>query len=201
MEFLLVASAHFLALLSPGPDFFLIGQTTLKYPIRSTTILIAGISIANGVYLFLAISGVEFLKQSAEVFYYLKYLGGGYLLYLGVLMLKAPKTDFAIQDENLRVKSGQLHFFSRGFLSGILNPKNMIFYLSIFTVMVSETTGYTLRILYALWMVILVFCWDLFVAKMISHVKVKKHLGRSVYYIEKLSGLALASFGIGLTLG
>ena len=32
MEFLLIASAHFLALLSPGPDFFLILQTALRLP-------------------------------------------------------------------------------------------------------------------------------------------------------------------------
>lgn len=32
MEFLLSASAHFLALLSPGPDFFLIMQTSLHLP-------------------------------------------------------------------------------------------------------------------------------------------------------------------------
>ena len=33
MEFLLLASAHFLALLSPGPDFFLIMQASLRLPV------------------------------------------------------------------------------------------------------------------------------------------------------------------------
>ena len=34
MEFLLLATAHFLALLSPGPDFFLIMQASLRLPLR-----------------------------------------------------------------------------------------------------------------------------------------------------------------------
>ena len=38
MEFLLIASAHFLALLSPGPDFFLLMQAALRLP-ASTLLL------------------------------------------------------------------------------------------------------------------------------------------------------------------
>ncbi|NQY33853.1 MAG: hypothetical protein HRT37_02570 [Alteromonadaceae bacterium] len=34
MEFIFLASDHFLALLSMGPDFFIIIQTVLKKPLR-----------------------------------------------------------------------------------------------------------------------------------------------------------------------
>ncbi len=199
MEFILVASAHFLALLSPGPDFFLIGQTALRYPLRSALTLISGISLANAIYLILAISGTELFKQSAQLFTILQYFGGGYLLYLGIMLLLSPRQQGILVAEKTEKK--HLHtFFIRGFLNGILNPKNMIFYFSIFTVMVSESTGFGMRILYGSWMVFLVFSWDLLVAKMIGHQRVKRHLGRSIFYIEKIAGTALATFGISLTL-
>lgn len=199
MEFLLLASAHFLALLSPGPDFFLIGQTALRYPFRSAVALIGGISLANGIYLAAAVSGIEVLRQSDLIFTLLQYVGGCYLLYLGIMLLKTQRRKITVENwtTNTRPQSG---FFIKGFLSGILNPKNMIFYLSIFTVMVSESTGVTLRIFYGIWMVFLVFSWDLLVAKLIGHQRIKKNLGNSIFYIEKIAGFALASFGIGLTL-
>jgi len=34
MEFILIAAAHFLAFLSPGPDSFLILQISLRLPLR-----------------------------------------------------------------------------------------------------------------------------------------------------------------------
>ena len=40
MEFLLLASAHFLALLSPGPDFFLIMQASLRLPVLGFSYLL-----------------------------------------------------------------------------------------------------------------------------------------------------------------
>ena len=36
MEFLLIAVAHFLALLSPGPDFFLVVRSALRLPLPAT---------------------------------------------------------------------------------------------------------------------------------------------------------------------
>lgn len=200
MEFFLVASAHFLALVSPGPDFFLISQTALRHRFSSALALIVGISLANAVYLLLAISGTEFFRHAPKIFTGLQYLGGGYLMYLGFLLLSAPKQALTERAAYLPNEALSPRFFMKGFLNGILNPKNIIFYLSIFTVMVSETTSLTTRLLYGTWMVLVVFSWDLFIAKLIGHPLVKRHLGRSVFYIEKFSGLALASFGIGLTL-
>ena len=40
MEFLLLASAHFLALLIPGPDFFLKIQASLRLPVMGFSYLL-----------------------------------------------------------------------------------------------------------------------------------------------------------------
>ena len=63
MEFLLVATAHFLALLSPGPDFFLILQAALRLPLRYAISVCAGIAAANGVYLIVAVLGLETVRE------------------------------------------------------------------------------------------------------------------------------------------
>lgn len=200
MEFILLASAHFLALLSPGPDFFLILQTTLRYPLRYAISVCAGISLANGVYLAVAILGLEMIRDNPFLSQILKYAGALYLIYLGVMLLRAPRNRFTIAKP-----AGFLHEpslvkqFNLGFLSGILNPKNIIFYFSIFTVMVSPETPLYLRCLYGLWMTSIVFIWDALMAISIGSKRVKQILGESIFYIEKISGIMLAFFGVLLT--
>ena len=49
-QFLFVAAVHFLALRSPGPDFFLVARTSVKAGWRHAAKVCLGIAIANGVF-------------------------------------------------------------------------------------------------------------------------------------------------------
>ncbi|MDJ0624249.1 MAG: LysE family transporter [Desulfocapsaceae bacterium] len=197
MEFLLIASAHFLALLSPGPDFFLIMRASLRLPLRFGVAICAGIAAANGVYLFCAVLGLEMIRELSWLFIVLKYLGAAYLVVLGVMLLKTPRQNFTDHTDHNFIQVHDLrHQFLIGFISAILNPKNAIFYLSLFTVMVSEQTSFLVRCLYALWMMSIVFIWDCFVLIALGNRKLKNRLGGGVYYVEKISGAAISSFGL-----
>lgn len=200
MEFLLIASAHFMALLSPGPDFFLIMQTSLRMPLRYAFAVCLGIAAANGLYLLIAVTGLEVVKEMTSLMLILKYFGGGYLFYIGVLLLMAPVRSLEDQTRvsRLHVKSIR-HQFAIGFMSAILNPKNAIFYLSLFTVMVSPETPFVVRALYGLWMTGLVLVWDMGVAGLLGNQKIKKWLGNWIFLIEKVAGAMLAFFGVLLT--
>lgn len=197
MEFLLIASAHFMALLSPGPDFFLILQAALRLPLRYAFLVCAGIAAANGVYLVVAVMGLETVREMGALMLVLKWLGGGYLVYVGLMLLRAPRRsiDVGVPVSALHVP-GVGRQLMVGFLSAIFNPKNAIFYLSLFTVMVSAETPLGIRILYALWMVAVVLVWDMGVAVAFGRERMKRLLDRWVFRIEKVSGLLLAFFGI-----
>ena len=132
----------------------------------------------------------------------LRLLGGGYLIYIGVLLLRTPPRPFDAGDPGMVLHvTGIGRQFAVGFLAAILNPKNAIFYLSLFTVMVAVETGLEIRILYALWMVGVVFVWDVIVAMAVGNARAKRLLGQWAFRIEKLSGVLLAGFGIILVLG
>ena len=197
MEFLLIASAHFMALLSPGPDFFLILQTSLRMPLRYAFAVCLGIATANGLYLIIAVTGLEAVKEMTTLMLILKYLGGGYLFYIGILLLRAPVRSLENQPDvnSLHVKSMRRQFVM-GFMSAILNPKNAIFYLSLFTVMVSSETSFVIRALYGLWMTGTVLAWDMGIAGLLGNQKIKKWLNDWIFGIEKVSGVMLAFFGV-----
>lgn len=197
MEFLYLALAHFMALLSPGPDFFLIIQTALRLPLRYAFSVCVGIASANGVYVLLAVLGFSAIREFEGLAMVLKYLGSVYLIYIGFMLLSTPMRPISPETQ-----SGFLHVrslgrqFVLGFMSGILNPKNGLFYLSLFTVMVSPHTPFTIRCLYGLWMVGIVLVWDMGVAVVLGNLQVKAKLGSWIFAIEKISGMVLAVFGL-----
>ncbi len=197
MEFVLIASAHFLALLSPGPDFFLIMQAALRLPLRYGTAICAGIAIANAVYLVCAVFGLQAMSGIPWLMTTLRYLGALYLIFIGIMLLKAPRERL---EHTPQTSFLQLHHFGRqfmlGFMSAILNPKNAIFYLSLFTVMVSQQTSLTIRCLYALWMVSTVFFWDFLLILVMGTQQVKSRFSKCSFYMEKTSGAMLALFGL-----
>jgi len=198
----MIATAHFLALLSPGPDFFLILQAALRLPLRYAISVCAGIAAANGVYLIVAVLGLEAVREMSGLMFVLRVLGGGYLIYIGVLLLRAPQRPLEAGDAEMApCVTGIGRQFLVGFLSAILNPKNAIFYLSLFTVMVAVKTGLGTRIFYALWMVGVVFVWDMLVAMAVGNARAKRILGQWVFRIEKVTGVLLGGFGIILALG
>ena len=53
-----VVIAHFLALISPGPDFLLVVRSALRNSRRRAIGVALGISLANGIYIVLCIIGV-----------------------------------------------------------------------------------------------------------------------------------------------
>ena len=197
MEFVLIASAHFLALLSPGPDFFLIMQASLRLPIRYALAVCAGITAANALYLLVAVFSLEVVRETTWLMILLKYLGALYLVILGIMLLKTQRRNLEQQGP---VNFLQVHHLGKqfliGFMSALLNPKNIIFYLALFTAMVSDKTGFVLRCLYALWMTLVVLAWDSGIVMVIGRDRVRAWLGRSVFIFEKVSGVMLTLFGL-----
>lgn len=63
--FITVALAHFLALLSPGPDFLLIVKSAISNKTKNAIGVALGIAIANAVYIALCLVGVGSILASS----------------------------------------------------------------------------------------------------------------------------------------
>ena len=86
--FITVGIAHFLALLSPGPDFVLIVKSAIKNDSKDAIGVALGITIANAVYISLCLIGIgSILAASALLMIILKIIGGLFLIYLAVQAL------------------------------------------------------------------------------------------------------------------
>ena len=197
-----VIIAHFLALLSPGPDFMLLVKSGIKNGLRNALGLAAGIALANAVYIVLCIVGLgEILMSSLVLLRIVKAVGGIFLLYIAVSALGSKRDHYIykneIQTPSEKNKEYHAEFFT-GFLSGISNPKNLVFYLSLFSMVLSAETGKGLKIGLGIWMTSLVFFWDSMILMVLSRDSVRKTFSGIVYYIDKTAGVIIGVLGIKL---
>ncbi|WP_444912476.1 LysE family translocator [Microbulbifer sp. PAAF003] len=199
--FVTVAVAHFLALLSPGPDFVLVVKSAIRNDRSKAIGVAAGISSANALYIALCLIGVgSILASSVPVMIALKIIGGLFLIFLAVQALRAKKSDYsnlAIEsnDENESIKTTFMKEFITGFMSGILNPKNLLFYLSLFTVVLTSDVSLYFKLALGIWMTLVVFVWDTAIIYLLSANKVRNQFTKLSYYIDKVTGAILGMIG------
>lgn len=128
-QFLAVAAAHFLALLIPGVDFFLIARTAMTNGWRSATGVCLGIATANGIFIAAAFSGVSLISHPL-LLSAIQLAGGGFLIFIGIAFLRSRARIGLEQAPNAK-RTTWLRNFGLGIASGLLNPKNALFYVSL----------------------------------------------------------------------
>ena len=200
-QFALVAGAHFLALLSPGPDFFLVVRSAMLHGVRKASGVCVGVALANAVFIAMALSGVAWLRDSGPLFALLKWAGCVYLAWLGWRFLThAGQLSWSAEQVSAQRSSHWWREFGTGFLSGILNPKNSLFYASLFSLVIRHDTPMLIQSLYGLWMIVAVLIWDLAVASAAGHPRVIAHFIERVRGIERVSGVALLTIAAAVAL-
>ncbi len=199
--FVTVAIAHFLALLSPGPDFVLVVKSAIKNNGKNAVGVALGIASANAVYIGLCLIGVgSIVAASVPVMIALKIIGGLFLIYLAVQALRARKSSYNNLDitdptDTNSHKATFLGEFITGFMSGILNPKNLLFYLSLFTVVLTNEVGLAFKLGLGIWMTVIVFLWDTAIIFLLSTRQVRSKFTKVTYYIDKVTGAILGLIG------
>ncbi|STV83269.1 threonine efflux protein [Klebsiella michiganensis] len=117
-----LALSHFVALLSPGPDFFLLVGYAIRYRLRGSVGLCIGIAAGNGLYILLAIIGWGILRQAPLLFTVIELLGAAYLLWIGSLLLRSRPTTLALHGASASRPPLVKQLFL-GLGSSLLNPK------------------------------------------------------------------------------
>ncbi len=199
--FIVIAVTHFVALLSPGPDFFLILMTALNSGQRRARYTVFGIVAGNVFILALIFTLLGWLGHiHASVLMLLRGLGIAYLLYLSMYCFRYKyHENVDVQAHDSTPHQTKILSFTQGLQSSLLNPKNMMFYSSLILLVYSKFDVYTL-LLMSLWMVTVVLIWNLLVLKLLSWKHWNHFLTQRLNWLYKMSGCCFASFAIVLLL-
>jgi len=200
-EFLILASALFIALLSPGPDFAMILKQSITYGKRSSIFASIGIGLGISVHVVYTVLGIGFIiSKSIILFNIIKYMGAAYLIYLGYMSLKSKGMKLENGTAYNQKSMSDLKSFGVGFLTNALNPKATLFFLSMFTVVVSINTPMHIQALYGIFCIFATMFWFVGTSLVLSHRKVKAFFNLFGVWFDRVIGVVLISLGIKVAL-
>lgn len=113
--------------LSPGPNGLLALTHGVLHGRRQTLYTISGGAVGFVLVIALSLFGIGALLQaSASWLLLLKWVGGVYLVWLGIQVWRAPPVGLELQGTAERRSGASL--FRQGFLSAVTNPKAVLFF-------------------------------------------------------------------------
>jgi threonine/homoserine/homoserine lactone efflux protein len=242
--FLLITSVHLLAAASPGPDFVLVSQQTLAKGRRTGLICSLGITLGLAVHIIYSVLGLAtVIAHSQPLLTIIKWLGGGYLIYLGWQGIQAkPKKPEDLETAHLLEKThalekadsqvgssthtsqdaltsqtppttkettikkspsnGESTFATlrRGFLCNVFNPKAPVYFVAIFTLVLSPDIPLWQLAIYGVWMMVLQMAWFSTVVMLLSIPAVHRRFQRFEHWIDRVLGTAMIVLGLNLIL-
>lgn len=214
-QFILIAVVHFFAVLSPGPDFALILKQSLRYNRRIAIYTSFGIAAGIIVHVTYSLVGIGIIIASDErLFTTLKYIAAAYFCYIAWQCLRAQKPVEDILPEqgdveknisptinNNELKQPSLKkAFLNGFLINALNVKATLFFLSLFSVVISPETPLAIKVAYGAYLVFATGAWFCFISYLLTHEKVRSILAKKSYLLDRIMGVVLLLLALQLLL-
>ncbi len=192
-----VTLIHLLAVMSPGPDFIMTIKNSLTYSRKTGIWTAVGLSMGIATHIIYCIAGLAvIISKSILLFNTIKYLGAAYLVYIGIKAVLSKTSDIKITEQEKKSEISPFSAIKIGFLTNILNPKATLFFLSLFTFVVSpEAPAYMLLTLSAI-MIVNTALWFMLVAIFFTQKKVRSVFNRFQGIFNKTFGGILIILGI-----
>jgi len=194
-QLIIIVGVTILVMISPGPDMVIVARNTMLGDRGDGLLTSAGVLTGNLVHITYCAVGIGWLiSQSILAFSVLKYAGAAYLIYLGIMSIRAKTTP--LQSISTGTRGGGRGYFLQGFLNNILNPKGTLFYLGVFTVVIDPQTsiGETVVLVITMMLVSAAF-WLLFVY-MLDRKAVREFFDKSQKAVNRIFGALLIVLGI-----
>jgi threonine/homoserine/homoserine lactone efflux protein len=138
-SFLLFVSAGLVLLLTPGPAVFYIIARSIDQGRPAGLVSTIGVGVGTMFHVVAAAFGISaLLVSSALLFNIVKFLGAGYLIYLGIRKLFVEKEVVEAKE----VEPASLRqIFYQGMIVNILNPKTALFFFAFLPQFADPTQG------------------------------------------------------------
>ena len=186
--------------LLPGPDMLYIMARTISHDKRAGLLSSAGISTGLIIHTIAAATGLSLIiLQSALAFMLVKFIGAGYLIFLGIKMI-TTKNNIELDVKNISKLDG-LKVYKQGFLTNLFNPKIIIFFMAFLPQFIQQKQEHVFYqfILFGLLFIFTGTCVNTVVVLMSD--KIRKYIStKNIYKVfqEKITGLILIGLGIKL---
>jgi RhtB (resistance to homoserine/threonine) family protein len=193
-KLLLVVGVTTLCMLSPGPDMILVMRNTLTESRRCGGLTALGVLTGNMIHIGYCTLGIALLlSQSPIAFNVLRVASAIYLVYLGVQSLRSANTTKA--ESKASPGTSPANAYWQGFVNNVLNPKGSLFYLGVFTQLITPDMSLAqTTLLVAVMVSVSTVFWIVFVQTL--HLPmIRSGLDKSKIAIDRVFGGVLILFG------
>ena len=130
---------HFCALITPGPDFFLVSQTAISRSRKEAVLVVLGICLGAMLWSLLALMRLNIIfEKMAWLKQGLLIAGGLYLCWLGFQMLRSAFSKNNQMITPVILPQSAYLFFMKGLLTNLSNPKAVIYFGSVFSLFLAN---------------------------------------------------------------
>lgn len=189
-EFLLLAIAHIVAVASPGVDFAVVLKNTLQCGKKAGALTAIGIGCGISVHIVYTIFGFALiLSKNENLLLIIKIVGAIYLLWIAwqAFHSRMKKMSVGTSSESVTfdlITLSNYQAFRQGFLTNVFNPKATLFFLVLFTNIVSPETPVNYQIIYGFWLTLYTMLWFLLVVWLFSRKPVLNWYERNGHFID-----------------
>jgi RhtB (resistance to homoserine/threonine) family protein len=194
-----VTLIHILALMSPGPDFIMTIRNTISYSRKTGIWTAVGLGLGIAVHITYSLAGVGLLiSNSVIAFNIIKYIGAAYLIYIGIksILSKSSYDTSDIDQQSEKKDMEPIEAVKIGFLTNVLNPKATLYFLSLFTLVISPETPIMIMSILSAMMVFSTMLWFSFVAVFLSQKSIRVVFDRFQSVFNKTFGGLLLLLGL-----
>ena len=193
-----ILAVHIFAWFTPGPLFVLIVRNSLVYSRKSGIWTAVGIAIGNLIHITYSITGLALIISASPVaFNVVKFLGVGYLAYLGIktFLIKA-ETQKADTTSDIHKDISPFKAAKIGFLTNMLSPKASLFFASIFATVMASGSPFWVVVFLWVAMPLNSFIMASILSLFFTQKRVRTVYAKYQYIVNKFLGAALLVLAI-----
>jgi threonine/homoserine/homoserine lactone efflux protein len=139
------------------------------------------------------------ISKSIVLFSVIKYFGAAYLIYIGWKTFHAPPKEKK-QSAGCTGRMSNISAFKVGFITNALNPKTTIFFLSIFTQIITPGTPWYILMIYGAIISLAHLIWFCTVTVVLTQPIMLRKFNNYRRSIERVVGSVLIMFGLKVAL-
>ncbi|WP_407049417.1 LysE family transporter [Methyloraptor flagellatus] len=203
LEFAGLMAVFSIIIVAPGADFAIVLRQAIVHGRRAAILTSIGIGCSLLFHIGYTILGLGLIvSKSLFLFGLLKWAGAAYLVWLGVKSwFSAPfEASVAVDETADRKPLSGLKCFAMGFATNALNPKPVMFFLSLFSALVSHETPAAVQAVYGVLMASALIAWFVGVSMFFTVAAVRERFVACGRWFNRMTGAALVGLGVRLAI-
>ena len=188
-----------LAIVSPGPNFIMVVNTSLSDSRRAGVYTSLGVATGSGLFALAGMLGLILVINSLPHFaVFVRIIGGSYLAWLGFNMIrtsrKQPQHNTETSTESTPALK-PLAAYRTGLLTNLSNPKAWAFYFSLFTLVMTPDTPFWAKASLNAAMFVISFAWYASVSVLITDRRIRPMFLQVQPFVQSFLGIVLIWLG------